>query len=170
MQSKLWGVWILFACITAVFMPVAAYADIVYPSRLELIETEPGTLEVTFVLPVIQGKVLKARPVLPNSFIQIGEATTDGDYNTKTVKWRSSYVRDSLPGSRISVEGLSGSQVDLLLTIELLSGSKYRSTLSPVHAFYVIPEPMSPLEMISDALIRGMRRTGVSAARLVRAQ
>ena len=38
-------------------------ADIVYPARLQLTETAPGVYEVLFVLPVIQGKILRARSV-----------------------------------------------------------------------------------------------------------
>ena len=67
MRSRLWLAWVLITGIGALIIPGKAHADIVYPSRLELIETEPGILEVTFVLPVIQGKVLNARPILPEA-------------------------------------------------------------------------------------------------------
>ena len=42
-----------------------ASADIVYPARLQLVETEPGVFEVLYVLPVIQGKIVKAQAIFP---------------------------------------------------------------------------------------------------------
>ena len=46
-------------------LPLSAPADIVYPARLEMKEREPRLFDVTFNLPIISGKRLKAKPVFP---------------------------------------------------------------------------------------------------------
>ena len=42
-----------------------ADADVAFPARLTLEETEPGTYEVIFTLPIVEGRKLRAEPVLP---------------------------------------------------------------------------------------------------------
>ena len=57
--------YLLSILVCVLFAYNQAHADIVSPTRLEIKEIAPGVFEVFFVQPVIQGRVLKAQPVLP---------------------------------------------------------------------------------------------------------
>jgi len=145
---------LIFGCL---FASVPAKADVIYPARLQMTETEPGIFEVTFVLPVVNGKVLKARPLLPEACQLLEEPIIDGDAYTKQVRMRVACDPQALAGQKVGIEGLLGSQVDIFLSIRTLEGRKYESTLSPVNAFYVIPQPPAWSSLLQDASLKGMR-------------
>ena len=44
-----------------------ASADIAFPARLDVTEGEPGVYEVSFTLPIVEGRKLRAEPRLPPS-------------------------------------------------------------------------------------------------------
>jgi hypothetical protein len=132
-------------------------ADIVSPTRLEIKEVEPGIFEVFFVQPVIQGKVLKAQPVLPSICVRLTDPQISGDYNMKISQWRISCAADSLYGKRFGIEGLLGTQVDILFSLELLNGRSYQKMLSPINAFFVVPNPPGILQLSGSALLSGLK-------------
>jgi len=41
----------------------AAFADIAFPARLDVIEKEAGVFEITFTLPIVEGRKLRLRRV-----------------------------------------------------------------------------------------------------------
>jgi len=129
----------------------------VYPARLQMTETEPGIFEVNFVLPVINGKVLKARPLLPEACRPLEEPVIDGDAYTKRMRWRVACDAQALAGQKVGIEGLLGSQVDFFLSIRTMEGRRYESTLSPVNAYYVIPHPPAGSQLLKDGSLQGMR-------------
>lgn len=119
---------------------LTASADIVYPARLQLVETAPGVFEVFYVLPVIQGKIVKAQAVFPGFCESLTEPVIEIDPYQKKVRWQISCGINSLAGEQIGIEGLLGSQIDIILEVNTLDGRVYKSTLSPARAFYTIPE------------------------------
>ena len=132
-------------------------ADVVFPARLEIKEIQPGIFEVVFVLPVIQGKVLKAQPILPAECQWLTEPQLSGNLNVRISRWQISCPSDALYGKKFGIEGLLGSQVDILFNLEMLNGRSYQTMLSPVNAFFVVPAPPAVFEIIKIAIIRGLR-------------
>ena len=63
-------------CVLALAPWGAAHADIVNPARLELNETVPGVFDVVFTLPVVNGRRVKATPVLPDVSADVTEHQT----------------------------------------------------------------------------------------------
>ncbi len=117
-----------------------ASADIVYPARLQLVETESGVFEVLYVLPVIQGKIVKAQAIFPGFCAPVTEPEISVDAYQKKTRWKIQCGGNSLAGQQIGIEGLLGSQIDIILEVTTLDGRIYKSTLSPARAFYTIPE------------------------------
>ncbi len=138
-------------------LALPARADIVYPARLELMEITPGVFEVRFVLPVFQGKVLKAQPVLPDFCTPLEAAAQYGDANSVVTRWRVSCEAADLPGQTIGIEGLLGSPIDIFLQITTLAGRTYSTTLSPASAFYQVPLPPSAWELLVTGFLDGLR-------------
>ena len=126
--------------ILLLFMGPSLQADIVYPARLQLTETAPGVYEVFFVLPVIQGKILRAQAVFPEFCTSNSEPVTEVDSYQKKMRWQIACGENTLAGQQIGIDGLLGSQVDIILEINTLDGRIFESTLSPAQAYYTIPE------------------------------
>ena len=137
--------------------PLDIRSDIVYPARLELTETQPGIFEVFFILPVVNGKVLKASPILPEACSYIMDPQITGTANTKRLTWSIDCKGEDLYGKQIGIEGLQGSQIDIMLIINLLDGRSYNKKLSPGMAFFEVPQPPTLLELLIDGTINGAR-------------
>ena len=60
-------------------------------------------------------------------------------------------------GERIQVEGLLGSQTDVILFLDMLDGRSYTTTLKPSRAVFVVPEPASWFALSGRAFMAGLR-------------
>ncbi|MUP45624.1 hypothetical protein E0K83_07675 [Gramella sp. BOM4] len=136
--------------------PADFRADIVFPARLELTETEPGIFDVFFTLPVINGKVLKASPILPGNCDNLNEPKITGSAYSKVLTW-SITCEDQLYGKQIGIEGLQGSQVEILLVINLLDGRSFNKKLNPAMAYFEVPYPPTGLELLKSGSYNGAR-------------
>ncbi|MDX1331518.1 MAG: hypothetical protein R3252_00695, partial [Robiginitalea sp.] len=145
----------LLLCIFMLGFP--ARADIVFPAQLQLTETTPGTFEVLFILPVINGKTLKAQPVLPEFCTPISEPTVQVDAYQKKTRWEIQCENTSLHGQQIGIEGLLGSPIDIILVIRTLEGRTYRTTLSPNESYYQVPPPPGLTEFLREGTLSGAR-------------
>jgi len=120
-------------------LTTGATADLVNPSTLTLKETSPSRFSVELTLPVIQGRVLKARPVLPDVCVIDGDADVQGDGGKVVRTWAMTCDPSDLVGTAIGMHGLLGTSLDVQLTIETLDGRKYVGQLRPTQAYYVVP-------------------------------
>ncbi|MCH4822293.1 hypothetical protein ML462_03825 [Gramella lutea] len=137
--------------------PADFRADIVYPARLELTETEPGVFNVFFTLPVINGKVIKASPILPGTCNNLSEPKITGTAYSKNLSWKISCNEEPFYGKQIGIEGLQGSQVEILLVINLLDGRSFNKKLSPSMAYFEVPYPPGFLELLKTGTFKGAR-------------
>ncbi len=152
--KKLFYLLLLGICL---LKPADFRADIVYPARLELTETEPGVFDVFFTLPVINGKVLKASPILPENCNNLSEPKITGTAYSKNLSWKISCNEEPLYGEQIGIEGLQGSQVEILLVINLLDGRSFNEKLSPAMAYFEVPYPPGFLELLKTGTFKGAR-------------
>ncbi|WP_066224046.1 hypothetical protein [Formosa haliotis] len=157
MSNNLKHVLFIISCLYVFLYANPVQADIVFPARLELRETKPGVFQVVYVLPVMQGKVLKATPLLPDLCSPLGEAMISGNENTKRQTWTINCTNVVLEGQRIGIDGLQGSPVDILLAIEMLDGRTFNTTLSSIRPYYVIPKAPSIWFILKEAAVKGMR-------------
>ena len=150
---------VLFLLGTGLASP--AFADMVFPARLELVETQRGLFQVQFNLPVQNMARINATAVLPAVCAALAppdEASTASSY---TATWQVNCPADALPGQPIGVDGLLGSRTDLVLSIRTLDGRQYRAVLKPARASYVIPLPPSFAQINGHGLLEGMRASFV---------
>ena len=120
-------------------LTASAAADLTNPCTLTLKETSASRFSVQLTLPVIQGRVLKARPILPDVCVMEGDADVQGDGSKVVRTWAMTCDPDDLVGTAIGVQGLLGTSLDVQLTIETLDGRKYVAQLRPTQAYYVVP-------------------------------
>ncbi len=152
MRFSLYGILFFLLLVTSQLR-----ADIVYPARLDLTEVRSNIWEVSFSLPVINGNVLKAEPLLPHPCKDISDQVVTGDAYRKITSWQISCPAELLAGERIGIEGLLGSPVDVMLSIRYLDGRVHSTRLGPSNAFYVIPNPPTAIELSKEGLLTGTR-------------
>ncbi len=128
----------------------SALADLTNPSTLKLKETSPSRFTVELTLPVIQGRVLKARPVLPDICVIEGDAEVQGDSRKVVRTWAMTCDPNDLVGTAIGVHGLLGTSLDVQLTLETLDGRKYVGQLRPTQAYYLVPPSPTMRSMAVD--------------------
>ncbi len=149
---------LLYSIFILILISSSVNADFVFPARLEIKETKPGIYNITFTLPVINNQKLKARPILPGVLKDQGDHKIQGDYTSYQESWIAACHPDSLYGKNIGIKGLVGTSVDILFTIELLSGRKYDTTLKPARALFTIPAPPSFIDFLTNPVLEGMRK------------
>ena len=128
----------------------SALADLANPFTLTIKEISPSRFTVELTLPVIQGRVLRARPVLPDICVVEGDAEGQGDSRRVVRTWAMTCDPSDLVGTAIGVHGLLGTSLDVQLTLETLDGRKYVGQLRPTQAYFLIPPSPTMQSMAAD--------------------
>jgi hydrogenase/urease accessory protein HupE len=133
-------------------------ADLTNPSTLTITETSSSRFTVELTLPVVSGRVVKARPVLPDICVVDGEPEVRGDALTAIRTWTMTCDPAGLVGAPVGILGLLGTALDVLLTIETLDGRQHVQQLRATQAYFVIPPPPTLAELALGAGRGGAER------------
>ena len=147
----------LFVILILVFAS-SAEADLTNPSTLVIKETAPSRLTVELTLPFINGRVVKAKPILPDVCVADGEPEVRGDFRKAIRTWTMTCDPADLVGAPVGIHGLLGTALDVLLTIETLDGRRHEQQLRATRAYFVAPPPPSLAELIAGAGRQGAER------------
>ena len=150
---------LLTILLLGLFYPGTASADFVNPASLEITEIEASEFEIAFTLPLVKGRVLKAKPVFPESFVMHGEPTAQAVSGSVLRSWSMTCDPQGLAGAVIGVRGLLGTSQEILLSIKTLAGRSYRHTLRGTQSFYIIPGAPTVTQMAIQAGFQGMQET-----------
>ena len=124
-----------------------------------MIEREPGVYEITFTLPIIEGRKLRAEPRMPPTCVESTPRETGASAGGFTSTWSVRCEPASLAGEAILVEGLLGTQTDLAFTLTMLDGRSYSRILRPSRPGFLVPEEPSMGALVVEATVSGLRRT-----------
>ena len=136
----------------------AVAADVAYPARLLVEETTPGSYEVTFTLPIVEGRKLRAEPLLPPSCREVTEREIGVSAIGHTTTWSVTCDPASLAGEAVLIDGLLGTQTELAFTLSTLDGRIYTGILSPSRPGFLVPAPPSAMSLAGRAMAEGSRR------------
>lgn len=134
-------------------------ADIAFPARLDVAEREPGIFDIVFTLPILEGRTLRAQPLMPPSCRNITSRVDGASTGGLTSTWSVQCEPASLAGEAIIVEGLLGTQTDLAFTLTMLDGRTYSEILRPSRPGFLVPEPPTLAGLAVESIGGGMRRT-----------
>jgi hydrogenase/urease accessory protein HupE len=136
----------------------SASADIAFPARLDVVEQEPGVFEVTFTLPIVEGRKLRAEPRMPPACVESSPRETGVSTGGYTSTWSVRCRPPSLAGEAILIEGLLGTQTDLAFTLTMLDGRSYSRILRPSRPGFLVPEEPSIVWLTTEAVFSGVQR------------
>jgi hydrogenase/urease accessory protein HupE len=139
-------------------LAAGAGADLTNPATLVITETSPSRLTVELTLPVISGRLGKAKPSLPDICVADGQPEVRGDSLRAIRTWTTTCDPAQLVGAPVGIHGLLGTTLDVLLTIETLDGRQYVQQLRATQAFFVIPPPPTLFELALGAGRNGAER------------
>ena len=137
---------LLLFLLAALLASPAALAHEIRPALLDLAESRSGTLQVTWKVPTRGDRVLALTPVFPADWTPLGPAsgrTVPGAWIQHST-WR---AETGIVGQRIEIDGLSATQTDVLLRVELADGATHSAILRPSDTSFVIPEVASKREV-----------------------
>jgi hypothetical protein len=147
--------------LTFIFVVIAnlvpVKADIIFPARVEIKESTPGEFDVLFTLPIINNKKLKAQLELPSVCKELTEHKISSTYTSYNETWKVACNTEDLFGQSLTIKGLMGTYVEIMLQIEMLDGRAYSTTLKPSRSSFQIPEPLSVFKLILHSSYFGMR-------------
>jgi len=97
---------LLTILILSLFYPGVVSADFVNPASLEITEIQASEFEAVLTLPLIKGRVLKAKPVFPECFVMQGEVTERAVSGSVLRTWSMTCAPQDLVDAAIGVQGL----------------------------------------------------------------
>lgn len=143
------------ACLALLVGGGAALAHEIRPALLEIEETEPGAYEVTWKVPIFEGKPLVISPRFPEG-MQL--AAPPARRQLPGAVLEQSVYRfpgGSLVGKSIGIEGLSALQIDTLVQLTLADGTHHSAILRPKSPEWTVPVRASTWEVAGSYWIMG---------------
>jgi len=134
-------------------------ADIAFPARLDVEEREPGIFDVSFTLPIVEGRILRAQPLMPPPCRDLTARINGAGTASLTSTWSVRCEPASLAGEAIIVDGLLGTQTDLAFTMTMLNGRTYAQILRPSRPGFLVPEPPTLVGLAAESIGGGLRHT-----------
>jgi hypothetical protein len=135
------------ACLVLLLAPFVAQADEFRPALLEITERDDGWVDVSWKVPLLQGKPVAVTPVLPEFLTPVGPGSSNQllgaqvDYATYHTDGR------ALNGSTIAIDGLAGIPMDVMLRVALADGSEHTAMLRASNVSFTIPEQATRTEL-----------------------
>jgi len=129
----------LILLLTGLGSAVNLHAHEIRPALLTIAEQEPGWYEVTWKVPVRGDSKLGIRPVLPANLAPYGPPSShsvpgaDIEYGTYKAE------EGALAGETIIIDGLSTTQIDVMVRINFADGSSHSAILRPASPSYTVP-------------------------------
>ena len=80
-----------------------AAADLVNPATLAIKETSSSRLTVELTLPVVNGRIVKAKPILPDICVADGEPEVHGDAAKAVRRWTMTCDPAQLVGAPVGI-------------------------------------------------------------------
>jgi len=129
------------------FAPASLTADEFRPALLEINERDGGWVDVIWKVPTLGDQVLAITPVLPEFLEQMGpgsgQKVTGAWVETKSYR----AGQNTLNGATLSVEGLVGVPMDVLVRVNLADGGQHSAILRSTTNSFTVPEQATRAEL-----------------------
>jgi hydrogenase/urease accessory protein HupE len=156
-KFKLKQILFLATMFMALLSSTKSEAHEIRPALLNITETEPGWFEVMWKVPIFEGEVLEIAPIFPDGFKVIGMPSNNilpgHIIQYFSVQYDS---EDAIAGKEIVIEGLSSLQIDVLVQMVLIDGSRYSAILKPSAPIYIFPKIGSKSEVAYSYWMMGI--------------
>lgn len=155
MHRRHFLVTVVFGGLLAVLAAGRAEAHQFAPALLELEEVSADEAAVSWKQPAIRVQGSELRPVLPAECQGLGDPTVQREGTGLRARWR---IRcpGGLAGKTVGVEGIAGSQADVLLRVTLRDGRRLRHVLEADSPSFTIDADGSRSGVLRDYGVLGV--------------
>ena len=155
-----WGMTILLklslVIILLVFFMPMAKAHKLEPAYLEINEQSAGKFSILWKKPLVSGKPMNLSPQLPSDCSNLTEPVPQPSDSGSVERWFADCGINGIVNKKIVINGLSATQTDTLLRIQLADGSTHTTVLRPDSPSFVIPPVASKSEVAGSYLVLGI--------------
>jgi hypothetical protein len=136
----------------------SAWADLTFPAIFKIVEQNPKQFRLTLTVPLIKGRYMKVRMIVPEGFRPEGEPETSAGSGSLTRSWQVAADPASLSGAIFGLEGLLGTSREVRFLLTTLDGRRYETVLRSTRSIFVVPQPAAGGELVAGAARDGLRR------------
>ncbi len=146
--------------LTTWFLLLAApvFADLTFPASFDVLETSPDQFQLSLTVPLIKGRYMKVRMVVPDALRTSSEPESRTGEGSLTRVWHTPAKAEELPGSTFGLSGLLGTQHEVQFRLTTLDGRRHEASLRATQAVFVVPAPLPTHQLAGQALLSGLRR------------
>lgn len=123
------------------------HAHEIRPALLDITEREPGLFEVQWKMPALGDRVLPIQPVFPECMKPVGPPSAHAAPGAVLQYFNFKTDGKPITGETVTIEGLTGVQIDVLVRIHLANGDNHSIILRPSSPSCVIPERPGTAEL-----------------------
>jgi hydrogenase/urease accessory protein HupE len=127
--------------------PANLHAHEMRPALLNVVEQKPGWYEVTWKVPKLPGYNLEIQPVLPDSLTAYGPPASHDVPGAKVQVSTYQAQEGGLAGETITIDGLSATQIDVMVRINFVDGTTQSAILRPAEPSFTVPAPGTRAEI-----------------------
>ena len=142
---------LLFTSFTA-----TADAHRLQPAYLEINEQSAGKFSILWKRPLVGGRPMNIYPQLPSSCTNLTEPVVQSLASGTVERWLVDCGSSGLINETIVIDGLSSTQTDTLLRIQLIDGSMHTTVLRPGSPSFLIPQKASKSKVAGSYLVLGI--------------
>ncbi len=146
------------ACMLMFALVTAARADLTFPSSFEVVEEEPGQFRLSLTVPLIKGRYMKAKPIVPDTLRPEGEPEARAGSGSLTRTWQVEADPTALAGKIFGLEGLLGTSREVRFLLTTLDGRRHETVLRSTRSVFVVPRPPATRKLFAGAGRDGIRR------------
>jgi hydrogenase/urease accessory protein HupE len=126
------------------------------PAYLEINEQSAGKFSILWKRPFIGSRPMNIYPRLPASCTNITEPVVQAFASGAIERWIVDCGSNGMIKETIFIDGLSATQTDTLLRIQLINGSMHTTVLRPDSPSFLVPEKASTSKVAGSYLLLGI--------------
>ena len=154
-MKRLINIIILIVLLVASLSPTAD-AHRLQPAYLEINEQTAGKYSILWKRPFVAGRPMNIYPQLPSGCSNITEPVVQSLASGAVERWLVDCGSSGMINETIVIDGLSATQTDTLLRIQLIDGSMHTTVLRPDSPSFVVPEKPSKTKVAGSYLGLGI--------------
>ncbi len=147
-------------CLTLLCLSLPGMADLGFPASFEVVEKEENLFRLTLTVPLVQGRYMKLKPIVPDEFLPVADPVTTAGEASLSSNWEIQAGRDLLYDQFFGLEGLLGTATEVRFSLITLDGRRFEARQVAI----AVPPPMAANIVAADfpALADELRRIATS--------
>lgn len=151
---KLSIITIIVSILLSFTPPVDAHR--LQPAYLEINEQSAGKFSILWKRPFIGSRPMNINPQLPSNCTNLTEPVIQPLASGAVERWLVDCGKSGMINETIVIAGLSTTQTDTLLRIQLIDGSMHTTVLRPDSPSFLVPEKASKSKVAGSYLLLGI--------------